>query len=129
MKILVTGDRNYKQDDYVRSMFELLQKGLSTSNGLYKSDTANEIIEGGAKGADQLAGLIAHSMGYSINVYEADWKTYGRRAGPIRNERMYRESIPDIVIAFHSRIMDSKGTKHMVNYILRQIDHCPVILV
>jgi hypothetical protein len=33
----------------------------------------------------------------------ADWKRFGRAAGPMRNERMLKEGRPDLVIAFPGR--------------------------
>jgi hypothetical protein len=32
--------------------------------------------------------------------FAADWETYGRAAGPIRNGRMLREAGPDLLVAF-----------------------------
>ena len=33
-------------------------------------------------------------------TFPADWKTYGRAAGPLRNARMIAEGKPDLVLAF-----------------------------
>jgi SLOG family YspA-like protein len=129
MRILVTGDRHYNRGDYIASMFKVLTDGIQTTKGLLKLNDMNTIIEGGASGADSLAGQFGTALGWEIDVYEADWNRYGRGAGPKRNKLMYEGSNPDVVLAFHRRIMDSRGTKHMVNYVLKQKDHCPVILV
>ena len=51
----------------------------------------------------------------TIAVYPADWKKYGRAAGPIRNLQMLDNGKPDICYAFHDCIEKSKGTKDMVN--------------
>ncbi len=45
--------------------------------------------------------------------FPAEWKKYGRKAGPIRNQQMLDKD-PDMVIAFHSDIAKSKGTTDMV---------------
>jgi hypothetical protein len=36
----------------------------------------------------------------NVRVYEADWATHGKRAGPIRNIKMLDEEKPRVVIAF-----------------------------
>jgi hypothetical protein len=48
--------------------------------------------------------------------YPADWDRYGKGAGPIRNKQMLDEN-PDIemVIAFHTNLTNSKGTKNMID--------------
>lgn len=46
--------------------------------------------------------------------FPADWKRYGKAAGPIRNQQMIDEGKPDLVLAFHENINESRGTKDMV---------------
>ena len=53
-------------------------------------------------------------MGFAVRSYPADWTTYGKAAGPIRNKVMLDQGL-DIVIAFHPDIEQSKGTRHMVS--------------
>jgi hypothetical protein len=76
------------------------------------------IIEGEAKGADSIARDIALEAGMKVERFPANWLMEGKSAGPIRNGKMLKrllEFAPDIkVIAFHSDIENSKGTKHMV---------------
>lgn len=101
MKILVCGDRHWIDYDMIYN--EL---------GKFPSDIL--VITGGAAGADSLADLAASSQGKLHIIYEADWKTYGRKAGPIRNSEMLGER-PNMVLAFHDDIDNSRGTKDMVN--------------
>jgi hypothetical protein len=70
------------------------------------------LVHGGAQGADSLAGLWASMRkdSVTVRVYEADWKTHGRAAGPIRNIKMLTESLPHVIIAFKG----GNGTAHMV---------------
>lgn len=84
------------------------------------------LIEGGADGADDAAAAWAEdSPMHSHNEhpddppfehlkFKADWLSYAKAAGPIRNKKMLDEGKPDLVIAFHDDIDNSKGTKHMV---------------
>lgn len=46
------------------------------------------LVHGGAAGADELAGEWAEARNVSVQVFEADWRTLGPKAGPARNQRM-----------------------------------------
>ncbi len=72
------------------------------------------IIEGEAEGADLLARDVAEVMGFTVEPYPAEWKRYGRAAGPIRNRQMLDEGQPDLVLAFHADIAASTGTADML---------------
>ena len=54
------------------------------------------------------------SSNYFAEVYVADWKIYGKSAGPRRNQKMLDDGKPTIVIAFHNDIDNSKGTADMI---------------
>lgn len=99
MKILVCGDRNWEDRDLVL-------------------DVLNEfcpevVIEGHARGVDQIAHKWAESHAATLFCFPAEWGRYGRSAGPIRNRRM-AELMPDLVLAFHDSILTSKGTGDML---------------
>jgi hypothetical protein len=47
-----------------------------------------EVVCGGARGADALGKQYAENNGIAVKMFLANWKTYGRRAGPIRNRHM-----------------------------------------
>ena len=77
--------------------------------------TINDIIiHGDCVGADKIGGYLAKQLKMEVLVYPADWKKYGRSAGPIRNQQMIDEGKPDYCYAFHSNIEKSKGTKDMI---------------
>ena len=77
---LVVGSRSF-------SDYELLSRELD----LQLEDSTNVVIvSGGAKGADSLAEQYADARGYQKEIFKADWKKYGRAAGPIRNEEMQK---------------------------------------
>lgn len=67
------------------------------------------VIEGGARGADSLARHWAMRNGRGTQGFRADW-SLGKRAGPLRNQRMLDEAQPDLVIAFPG----GRGTADMV---------------
>lgn len=106
MKVLVCGDRNYRRMDLIERELKKLP-----------SDTV--IIHGAAPGADTLAGFVADRIGLKVvndgKGFPADWGRYGRGAGPVRNQQMLDEGKPDIILAFHDDIEDSRGTKNMIN--------------
>jgi hypothetical protein len=100
-RVLVCGDRRWSDRDVVER--ELKHHG------------ATEVIHGGAKGADACADYVAHYiLNLPVTPFRARWDEYGRSAGPIRNQLMLTEGMPDLVLAFHTNIMESKGTRDMV---------------
>lgn len=99
MKILVTGGRDFQGEVYLRDRLDKLRDALGF-------DT---IIHGGQRGADRMAGRWGLEMGLVVITEQADWKQYGRRAGPIRNAKMLTWQ-PDLVVAFPG----GRGTADMV---------------
>lgn len=69
-------------------------------------------VSGGCRGADMLGERYAKENGFQIERYTADWDTYGKSAGPIRNKQM--AEIADYIICFWDG--KSQGTKSMVNF-------------
>lgn len=107
MRILVCGHREF--DDW-----DLLNTTLSPYLEYWISNPSDlVIIEGEAKGADFLARVWAKYNGVSYEAYPADWNTYGKGAGPIRNKQMLTEGKPNLVIAFLAK--GSTGTKNMID--------------
>jgi hypothetical protein len=101
MRVLVCGGRDWTDED---TLYRILGK-LTTVL------VVDLIIEGEARGADTMAREWARSAGYPVAPYPADWRTYGRRAGAIRNRRMLEEGRPDLVVAFPTP--GSVGTHNM----------------
>lgn len=104
MKVLVCGDRHWKDRKY---LFERLDE-------MHRLYGFTEIIEGCARGADRLAEEWSEERGIHLSHFPADWDQFGKPAGPIRNRRMLIEGRPDMVVAFHTALQQSKGTKDMV---------------
>jgi len=85
------------------------------------------VIEGEAPGADTLAKEWAEEREIIIMPFPANWKKYGRSAGPIRNRQMLDEGKPDMVVAFPSVYLhDTKGTKDMVKVARKR--HIPTVV-
>ena len=84
-KIIIAGGRNYS--DY-QTIKEELNKILKKYR-YYDCDQIDaEVVGGGASGADTLGEQAAKELSLPVKVFMADWKTYGRSAGPIRNKQM-----------------------------------------
>ena len=100
MKIAIVGSRNFNN-------YELMSNSILSKFNLTDIDA---VVSGGAKGADSLAERFAHENNLLLHVKEADWKQYGRAAGPKRNKLIVDEA--DVVIAFPSP--SSKGTLNTI---------------
>ena len=74
------------------------------------------VISGGATGPDKLGEKFAKDFGFALEIFEADWNKYGKRAGYVRNEEMAEDS--DALIAIWDG--KSKGTKHMIDIAKRK---------
>jgi hypothetical protein len=105
MKILICGSRDW-EDRYaiLRRIKELIEE--------YGNDIT--IISGGARGADRIAASWCKTLNINLIEVYADWKKYHKAAGPIRNKLML-DMNPDLVIAFHENLENSKGTKNTVD--------------
>lgn len=57
-----------------------------------------EIISGGAGGVDTVAEIFAKINGIPFKEYPADWKTFGKRAGHLRNGTMSEVAEAAIVV-------------------------------
>lgn len=90
MRIVVTGGRAYNNREHV---FQVL-------DNLLKEFGSFSLVHGGyPTGVDDFAKDWAAVNNIDQKVYPADWKKYGRSAGPIRNREMIN-SQPDLVVAF-----------------------------
>lgn len=103
-RVLVCGGRDYGATRSEQCAFDAQMILLDHDHGI------KTIIHGAARGADTMAGEFARASGKEELAFPADWKTHGRRAGPIRNQQMLDEGKPDCVIAFPGGV----GTLDMV---------------
>lgn len=105
MKILISGSRYYSN----------YQKIFTFLKGKNKEYDNLVIVEGGARGADSLARKACKKLDIEFKEYRANWKKYGKAAGPIRNQKMLDDNVDvDLVAIFHENLNKSKGTKDMM---------------
>ena len=102
INIIVCGSRFYS--DYNKILDELKK---------YSSMDVT-IIEGECSGADKLAAKAAKELKYTLQKFPAQWEKYGKAAGPIRNKKMIDAGHPNLILAFHPNIDESRGTKNMI---------------
>ena len=102
VRILICGDRNWCD-------MSIIERELR------KFPVGTIVIHGAAKGADILGGFVADKLGFKVISFPAKWNIYGRAAGPIRKQQMIDEGKPELVLAFHENLGESKGTRDMVS--------------
>lgn len=68
------------------------------------------IISGHASGADRMAETFARELGLEVISIPADWNTYGKKAGVVRNSKIV--TMCDKLVAFWDGV--SKGTKDSI---------------
>lgn len=101
MRVLVCGGRNFEDS-------EMLDMVLDE---VHAETPITLVIQGLQSGADTLAARWADRHHIPCDGYRAEWRRYGKPAGPIRNTRMLTEGEPDLVIAAPG----GSGTADMVN--------------
>lgn len=103
MRILVTGTREWTDEDAVRSLLIDYIGDMDPS--------MVTVVHGDARGLDAAADRIARSLGCQVEPHPAKWKTHGAtKAGRIRNQEMV-DAGAEVCLAFPKRIRaKSKGT-------------------
>src|ERR1700748_3024646 len=99
MKVLIFGGRDVNEEKAFDFLLQLDYTAIDV------------VIEGGAKGADRAGRKFGLFREIPVETYNADWKKYGKSAGPIRNQVMIETGKPDIAIMFPG----GNGTGHMMS--------------
>lgn len=100
MRVLVCGGRDYSDEEKVNDTLDRINTETAITC----------VVEGRARGADNLAKKWADGRRIRCEGFPALWRSYGQSAGPIRNKQMLEEGKPDLVVAFPG----GKGTANMV---------------
>lgn len=119
VKILITGSRKWRD-------VAAIEKAILNSGATVVVHGANP------NGADNIAESVAKKYEINYRGYPAKWKTFGKQAGPIRNNEMlnrehfdclvHKEGI-DTVYAFPTK--ESIGTWDMIE----QAEHCGILCI
>lgn len=106
--VLVTGWRNMSDMSIMNEELQTVIDQEMKDQQLSPSQVL--LVEGGAKGADNLARQWAKEHGWRVHTEIAEWAKYGPAAGPIRNRKMIREFQPHVAFAFiHPTSTGTKG--------------------
>jgi len=105
-KIIIAGSRTFCSEGH----YKMLQEQMD--NLILTFGLPDEIISGGAKGADSLGERYAKENSIAIKRFIPDWDTYGKSAGFLRNQEM--GNYGDILVVFWDS--QSRGTRHMIEY-------------
>lgn len=99
-KIIVAGGREFQKYRLLTRV--LIQHGVGTND---------EIVSGGARGADMLGETYAKRNNIPLKIFNADWHNLGKKAGVIRNAQM--ADYADEAIVFWDG--QSRGSKNMID--------------
>ncbi len=97
-RVAVTGGRDYADEAWVETVLDAARQRLGLT----------VLVHGGAPGLDTLADRWAKRRKVPAEVYPAEWRRWGRSAGPRRNQQMV-DTAPDVLIAFRG----GRGTDNM----------------
>lgn len=90
MRMLITGSRDWTDS-------QMIHWEMAGFAGILTPVT---VVHGACPtGADDLADKIAREVGWNVERHPADWRLYGRSAGPIRNALMVQAGA-DVCLAF-----------------------------
>jgi hypothetical protein len=103
-RVIIAGSRNFCTEEHYKRL-EAQMDSLILTFGL-----PDEIVSGTARGADQLGERYARENQIPIKSMPADWDTYGKSAGYLRNKDM-AEYGTCLVVFWDG---ESKGTQHMI---------------
>jgi len=98
MKLAIVGSRSFSDYDMLCRVVAKVYEPI------------DEIVSGGARGADTLAKRYALENDIKYTEFPADWQMYGKKAGYIRNHAIVGNS--DNMIAFWDG--KSRGTMHSI---------------
>lgn len=99
MRVIIAGSRSFSDYDSLKQVIQESKFEI------------NQVISGGAKGADFLGEKYAKDNNIDLRIFPAKWDEFGKKAGFIRNKEMADNA--DALIAFWDQ--KSKGTKSMID--------------
>jgi len=112
MRLIIAGSRSITNYNALLRCLRLWWSDeLKISTMREAKDVIHLIISGTANGVDKLGERFAEENHIPLLKMPADWNTYGKSAGYIRNEEMAKEATACIILWDGA----SKGTKHMID--------------
>lgn len=122
LRLLITGSRTCTN---VQAIHTALDEHIFSQYG------HNVVmISGAARGADRICEHYARLRGWGLELYHANWKHHGRRAGYLRSWYMVTHAAPDLAMAFYPGTEITRGTQMTVdlcaknNVPMIHVPHC-----
>lgn len=114
IRIIIAGGRDYQDYQTLKTNVDNVIVSLKEK---YKNQFNRIcIVCGDARGADTLGDRYGQQNGLHVYHFPANWKLFGKQAGPVRNAQMARFSRENdnigVLIAFWDGA--SRGTKSMI---------------
>ena len=103
-RVLVTGDQNWRCRAVAREVIERLKA---------RHGARLVVVHGAAAGVDSTFAAAASIAGVTQEPYPADWRTYGRSAGPRRDAAILASGI-DLCLVLHRTLNRSGETRDCV---------------
>ena len=103
IKLIIAGGRDFTDYNFLKKEAKMFISELEENPNI-------EIVSGGAKGVDALGERFAKEHNLEVVKFPADWKSFGRAAGPKRNAEMAQYATH--LLSFWDG--ESKGTKSMI---------------
>lgn len=107
MTVLITGSRDWDDKNFVCQVLNKFKE---------KYHPYLFIVQGMCRGVDLAAKTWCEASQVDYAAFYAHWGNHGRYAGPMRNMKQFNMMEPEVVLAFHPNISESRGTKHMISY-------------
>ncbi len=101
MKVIIAGSRDITDREELNDAVRLFED---------KYGKITQVIEGGAPGVDRMGRKFAQANKIPYRTIDADWKKFGKSAGPRRNTEM-AEAAEGLVALWDGK---STGTKDMI---------------
>lgn len=100
IRLIIAGSRSFSDYEFAKKMLD----------SMFYDRMPEMVISGCARGADEIGQRWAKQKRVQVQRYAAQWRTYGKSAGMIRNEEMAKASTH--LVAFWDG--ESPGTKNMI---------------
>jgi hypothetical protein len=105
-KLIIAGGRFFSDYELLKhEVKKFIVEEIKTKKNL-------EIVSGKAKGADRLGEQFAAEFGIQVKQFPANWNEHGKKAGPMRNEKMAQYATGEYCICFWDG--SSRGTENMI---------------
>lgn len=105
-RIVIAGSRDFNDYSFFSAKVDMCLSRIRKEFELI-------IVSGHCSGVDLMGERYAKENGFKVEIFPAEWKKYGKSAGPRRNKQMV--DISDFAIAFPKE-SGSKGTQSMINF-------------